>query len=113
MNKLYTVYDSKVEAYMKPFFLRNKGEALRSWIEICNDPQSQMFKYPSDFTLFEIGEFDENTGKVTPHKTPTSVAMAIDVKKETMIKDPKDNILNNPDPRKTIDFAKQQLKGEH
>ena len=27
---LFTVHDAKVEAYMAPFFMRSKGEAIRS-----------------------------------------------------------------------------------
>lgn len=61
--KIFTVYDCKAEAYLQPFYCKSKGEALRSFVEIANDKQSQIGKYPEDFTLFELGEFDDSTAK--------------------------------------------------
>lgn len=82
--KVYTVYDCKVEAYMRPFLLQTKGEALRSWMHVVNDPKTQFNKNPEDFTLFEIGEYDDHTAKLTSHATPVSIATALEViNKET------------------------------
>ena len=48
--KMYTVFDSKVGAYLPPFFLRSNGEAVRSFITTCNDPKHSFYKYPGDYT---------------------------------------------------------------
>lgn len=58
--KVFTVYDSKAEAYLQPFYGKSRGEALRSFIEAANDKQSNIGKYPEDFTLFDLGEFDDS-----------------------------------------------------
>ncbi|AXL15417.1 nonstructural protein [Microviridae sp.] len=63
--KMYTIYDSKAEAYMKPFYARTRGEAIRSCEQAANDPESQFFSYAEDYVLFEIGEFSELTGELT------------------------------------------------
>ena len=75
--KVYTVYDSKVGAYLNPFFMKSNGECLRAWHEVCNDPQSNISKYPSDFTLFEIGEWDDSTGEFSMYtaKQPLGTAL--------------------------------------
>lgn len=60
---VYTVYDSKAEIYIQPFCLQTRGEAIRSWDDVVNDPKTQYYKHPSDFTLFELGTYDTLTSK--------------------------------------------------
>lgn len=82
MKKLiYAVYDSKVEIYEQPFFLRTKGEAIRSWQKVTNDQQTKFYEHPEDYTLFELGVYDEETGSFQNHKTPVSIGVAIEFKK--------------------------------
>lgn len=80
-QKVFTVYDSKVGAYMQPFFMRSKGEALRAFESAVNDPQTMFCKHPQDYVLFEIGEYDELHGLLIPHSAPQSVVVAIELKK--------------------------------
>lgn len=79
--KVYTVYDSAVQAYDKPFVLRNKGEALRSWQEVANNKETMICKRPSEFTLFEIGEWDDLTGVISLYETKMSLGLAADFQK--------------------------------
>lgn len=62
--KMFAVYDSKGEVYTPPFCMKTEGQAIRSFIETVNDKTSQIGKYPEDFTLFEIGVFDDEKGIV-------------------------------------------------
>lgn len=80
--KAYSVYDNKTEAYAKPFFQLTRGEALRSWTDLANDLQSQnmVAKHPSDFVLFEIGEYDESTGTFQNHPAPFNLGSALQFK---------------------------------
>lgn len=80
--RVYTVYDSKVQAYMRPFFQVSKGEALRSWIDAVNDGQTAMNKHPEDFTLFELGEWDDQSAVFQEHSTPLSLGVAIEVHRQ-------------------------------
>jgi hypothetical protein len=79
---MYTVYDSKSETYTNPFYFRNKGECIRSFTETVNDSQSTFSKYPADFTLFEIGDFDEFSGVLQPYTAKTSICTALELKRE-------------------------------
>lgn len=59
-HKIFTVYDSKAEFYGQPFFAATRGIAIRMFTELANDGSSSVGKYPADFTLFEIGEYDDS-----------------------------------------------------
>lgn len=63
----YSIYDSKAEAYLRPFYAPSKGLALRSVLAALEDPNHDLRKYPGDFTLFELGEWDDSTGLYTQH----------------------------------------------
>ncbi|WNK13610.1 MAG: nonstructural protein [Microvirus sp.] len=78
--KLFTVYDSKTENYLRPFTMLTKGEAIRGFAETANDPQSQICKYPADFTLFELGEFNESTGMISLLESKINLGLALDFK---------------------------------
>ena len=73
--KVYTIYDSKVEAYLPPLFFPSKGDFLRAFAEAANDPKSNIGKYPADFTAFEMGSWDNSSAKFALHETPISIGI--------------------------------------
>lgn len=77
--KIYAIFDASVKAYMQPFFLRSQGEALRAFTDLANDDKSNVCRHASDFTLFEIGEYDDTTSKITSFETPERVRGAHEV----------------------------------
>lgn len=76
-TKVYTVYDSKAESYLQPFFAQSNGAALRSFIEAINTAGHQFNKYAADFTLFEIGEYDHSTGKISNNHTTINLGCGL------------------------------------
>lgn len=78
MLRVYAVFDSKVEAFMTPFFVRTRGEALRAFQDSVNQENSSFRMHPADFTLFELGDWDELHGQFTLLKTPYSLGLAQD-----------------------------------
>lgn len=80
---IYSVYDSKVKYFHPPMFMMNKGEALRSWEEVANAQDQIIARHPQDFALFELGEFDDQNGAITMHKTPESLGIAAQFKRES------------------------------
>lgn len=77
MLKVYTVHDAAAGAYLRPFFERSHGAAIRAFTDASLDPKHDFFKHARDFTLFYVGEFDDATGivsGVTPH-TPLGKAL--------------------------------------
>ena len=61
MKKLFTLYDSKSETYTAPQLHKTRNEALRSFAGAVNagDKGGVIAAHPADFTLFEIGTWDE------------------------------------------------------
>ena len=71
-QKAYVVHDSAAEAFLPPFFLHTDGIAKRIFADACNDPDHQFGANPQDYTLFFVGEFDDEFGTLEP-QTPTSL----------------------------------------
>ncbi len=76
---LYTVYDQKAEAYLPPFTAQTIGVAIRMFDEMVNTKDHSFNKYPEDFTLFALGEYDDNTAIITLLETPHAIRKAIEV----------------------------------
>lgn len=74
------VRDSAVDAFMRPFHVPSTGMAVRSFRDEVNNPESPMHKHPEDFELFELGTFDEESGKMDNLSSPRSLARAKDFK---------------------------------
>ena len=77
--RAFTVYDSKVDAYVRPFFLNTPAEAIRGFKDTVNDGQSPISNHPEDYTLFEIGTFDESSGMLEPI-VPLGLGLALNFK---------------------------------
>lgn len=82
--KLFCVYDSKAGYYDKPFLMRSTGEAIRGWENIVNDASTQFNKNPEDFTLFELGTYDDSTGRIVQLPALHSVSTALSVLKRDL-----------------------------
>lgn len=87
-QRVFAAFDGKLKVFLTPFTYLHLGQATRAWEEICNDPQSLMGKHPADFSLYEIGNFDDDTGLVTPHSPLQLVATALEVKRKPQEKLP-------------------------
>ncbi|QCQ84806.1 nonstructural protein [Blackfly microvirus SF02] len=59
-----SVFDSKVGAFSPPFFVKTRGEAIRSFTDACKDSSLPFTKHPADYRLFFLGEFDDVSGVV-------------------------------------------------
>jgi len=70
---VFSVYDSKVGAYANPFYVRTRGEAVRSFSDACGDDNMPFKKHPADYILFFLGTFDESTGRLLGVEAPDRV----------------------------------------
>lgn len=61
-----TVFDVKAAVYLPPFYARTVHEGMRTFAQMVNDGQSPFWRWPSDYTLMECGQFEEETGVLTP-----------------------------------------------
>lgn len=61
---MFTIYDSKAEAYLPPFVMHQEGMAIRVFSDCVNDTKHQFGLNPQDYTLFRIGMFNDLKGRV-------------------------------------------------
>jgi hypothetical protein len=80
IQKVFSVYDCKAEAYLQPFFMMSKGEAVRGFSDLANDSSTSFYKHPEDYTLFEIGEYCTASGVLVPLDAHISIGKAIEYK---------------------------------
>ncbi|QXP08128.1 MAG: nonstructural protein [Arizlama microvirus] len=86
--KLFVVYDAKTESYGVPFFRDFTANALREWSEVASaksDKNNQISKFPADFTLFEIGEFDQMSGIVRMYESKYNLGLAVEHIKQDFV----------------------------
>ena len=79
---IYAVHDIKAEAYLQPFFAQTDGLAIRMFQAAANDQEHQFWKYAEDYTLFNIGVWDEKNG-VLHSSTKEPLGTAVQYKDTT------------------------------
>ena len=77
INKLFAIHDQKARAYLAPFTFSKEGQALRLFTDSIQNPEHQFSRHPEDYTLFLLGEFDDETGKIKPN-TPQSLGNGVE-----------------------------------
>lgn len=65
---IFSVYDKKTAAFMQPFFQHTRGQAMRTLTDTVKGRESLIGSHPEDFQLFQVGEFDDQEGKIVPLK---------------------------------------------
>lgn len=74
--KLYIIYDSKSESYNNPFVQQARGQAIRTFSDLGKSNDTDIGKYPSDFTLFEIGDYDPHIGIIDLYSAKINLGLA-------------------------------------
>lgn len=82
LQKLFTVHDIKASAYLPPIACRTSGEAMRSFESECRNENSQFNKFPADFTLYEIGTWDQLTSEIKMLEKPHPLVSASEYVKQ-------------------------------
>lgn len=63
---LYAVQDRKAAAFGLPFVMQNEALAVRAFLAARTDPASEISKYPEDFALYFLGQYNQETGHIVP-----------------------------------------------
>lgn len=61
-KRVFSVRDSKLGVFTPPFNFDHVGQAERAFEGVVKNSETQISKCPAEFSLYEIGEFDEDTG---------------------------------------------------
>lgn len=76
--QIFTVYDIKAEAYLRPFYEQTKGSAIRAFSDACNDPNHHFHKHAEDYVLIQLGTYDDSTGEIVRFDIAETVGKALD-----------------------------------
>ncbi|AXL14682.1 nonstructural protein [Microviridae sp.] len=80
---VFTVRDAKAEAYMSPFYMKTRGEALRAFMDTVGNPDHLFSKHPEDYSLYALGAFDDSNGTFSLLQEPEFMGSAVDLVKPT------------------------------
>lgn len=76
---MVAVRDTATEAFHRPFFVAHPAQAVRSFGDECNNPESEICKHAVDYELWSVGTFDDGTGVLVDN--PVRLVRAQDLKK--------------------------------
>ena len=74
---IVAVRDLQVKAFSRPIFVPSTGVAVRSFRDEVNrvHESNDMNRHPEDFVLFQLGFFDEDTGRFENLDHPDQLAL--------------------------------------
>lgn len=78
MFYVFSIRDIKTDSFMTPFFQTHKPAAMRMFADLCVDKSSMIGKHPEDFSLYQVGAYDSQTGLLIPADKPDYLAQATD-----------------------------------
>lgn len=76
-HKVFSIFDVKAKAWLQPFFASNAAVAVRMFERAVNDPNSDLHRFAADYTLFEVGSWDEVDGDLVNFPTKVSLGNAL------------------------------------
>ena len=71
---MYAVYDKVAEIFMPAFSCENHPKAIQGFSDVANDTKGVVIKHRSEYELYYLGSFNQNTGETinTIHKLATA-----------------------------------------
>lgn len=82
---IYSIYDEKVEAYNTPFFEKAHPAAIRMFEDLANDAHTSVHRHAQDFTLYAIGEWDDEKADIQRYENPQNLGRASDYYSQTTV----------------------------
>lgn len=63
IQKVFGIRDCKTLAFLQPFFSPQVGSAIRAFDDEVNKESSPFHKHPADYNLYELADFDDQSGE--------------------------------------------------
>lgn len=64
IHRMYAIFDSKLGAFLRPFFMANDRVAIRTFVDACSNGDSEIAKNPEDYSLFYFGWWNQEDGSM-------------------------------------------------
>ncbi len=75
---IFSVFDVKSGAFAQPFFMPAVGMATRAFGDWSNNVETPLGKHPEDYSLYQIGHFDDGDARIVSFDTPKHVGDSSD-----------------------------------
>lgn len=72
----YAVKDVQTQLFTHPYFLTNDVLAKRSFEKAVQDETTKFNMYPEDYSLYHIGTYDVETGRMIHNDSPKQLCNA-------------------------------------
>lgn len=79
LHQMVAIFDIKCGAYARPVAVPADGAAIRMVQDAVNDSTTEYSKHPEDYSLWNVGTYDDSTGKLTS-STPVQLAQCVSLK---------------------------------
>lgn len=73
------IFDSAAGCYTRPECVAAAPVAVRAFKDQVNNKQTAIGQHPDDYTLFELGEFDDGKASFSLHEEPIRLARGKDL----------------------------------
>lgn len=74
---VFSIHDQAAGAYMRPFFVTAVGLAVREFERLANEKEGNVSRWPDQYTLFELGTYEDSTGVLESLEIPKSHGNAV------------------------------------
>lgn len=112
--EVFSIYDSKAEAYLPPFILPKVAQARRIFGDCVNSDDHQFGQNPADYTLFRLGTFNDEDGQYLLARTSENLGNGLEYVRQddspamegrSNGKEPHEGITSVPDGPSVLDGA--------
>lgn len=76
---MFSLYDTKLEGFNRPFFLQTVAVARRAILDITQDKTHAAAQHPGDFCLYELGTFDDHTSQIEQMLPPKRIGLVSEI----------------------------------
>lgn len=78
MKKVFAIYDSKAACHLDFWLAPTKAAAVRNFEAAAMDEESNFHRWAADYTLFYLGEWDEETATFYLMEAKESMGTALE-----------------------------------
>lgn len=83
--KAFSLRDTKGETFGAPIFVPTEGVMIRLLPQLASDQRTDLGKFPDDFLLYSIGEYNTATAVMTPAEISLVCSVSSTLKKSFSI----------------------------
>lgn len=65
LYKIFTIKDKAADSFLKPIFFENEALVIRELQNCTMDSKHNFHKHASDYSLWQIGDYDDQSSKIS------------------------------------------------